>query len=91
MEFQEHLSWFRGRHNFKGGFNLTRVEWDDGAANANLFGMHSYSNRYTGYPYADFLLGMPTTAARAFPFVVVDRLRWQYDLYFRTISRSIRS
>ncbi|MCW5978722.1 MAG: carboxypeptidase regulatory-like domain-containing protein [Bryobacteraceae bacterium] len=83
MEFQEHLSWFRGRHNFKAGFNLTRVEWDDGAANPNLFGTHSYSNRYSGYPYADFLLGLPTTAARAFPFVVVDRLRWQYDLFFQ--------
>jgi hypothetical protein len=83
QEFQEHLSWFRGKHNFKAGFNLTRVEWDDGQANANLFGSATFSNRFTGFPYADFLLGIPTTVARAFPFVVVDRLRWQYDFFFQ--------
>lgn len=83
MQFQEHLSWFRGRHNLKAGFNLTRVEWDDGAANANLFGSHTYSNRYTGHPYGDFLLGLPSSAARAFPFVLIDRLRWQYDFFFQ--------
>jgi len=82
-EFQEHLSWFRGRHNVKAGFNLTRVEWDDGAAHANMFGSASFSTRFTGHPYADFLVGVPTSVARAFPFVVTDRLRWQYDLFFQ--------
>lgn len=94
MEFQNHVSWFRGRHSFKFGANLTRVEFDDMQANANLFGSVTFSNRFTstgcrvggevrtcGNPYADFLLGIPTTAARAFPPVRVDALRWQYDFF----------
>ncbi len=36
-------------------------------ADTNLFGNLTFSNRYTGFPYADFLLGLPTTARRSFP------------------------
>ncbi len=81
QEFQEHVSWFRGRHSFKFGFNLTRVEWDSLSANGNLFGNVTFSNRFSNFPYGDFLLGIPTSAARAFPPVRVDRLRWQYDFF----------
>jgi hypothetical protein len=87
-EFQDHVSWFRGKHSVKVGFNLTRVEYDSLNANANLFGSVTFSNRFTsngianqGYPYADFLLGIPTSTARAFPPVRVDRNRWQYDFF----------
>ena len=89
-EFQNHLSWFRGRHNVKFGLNFTRVEYDSLSANGNLFGNLTFSNRFTslnqagstgGQPYADFLLGIPTTAARAFPPVEFDANRWQYDMF----------
>jgi hypothetical protein len=83
QEYQDHVSWFRGRHNIKFGGNLTRVVWDDGQAGANLFGTLSFSNRYTGHAYADFILGLPSTADRNFPFVEVNRLRWQYDFFFQ--------
>lgn len=88
QDIQNHLSWFRNRHNLKFGFNLSRVAWDDYSANANLFGSVGFSNRFTsanragqGHPYADFLLGIPTSAARAFPPVMVNRNRWQYDFF----------
>jgi len=81
QEFQDHVSWFRGRHNIKMGANIGRVEWDDGAANPNLFGQLTFSNRFTGHPYADFLLGIPTSSARAFAPVRTDRLRYQYDFF----------
>jgi hypothetical protein len=80
-EFQDHMSWFRGRHSVKFGFELTRAEWDDYQANANLFGSVTFTNRFTGFPYADFLLGIPTSAARAFAPLAVDRNRWQYDFF----------
>jgi hypothetical protein len=83
QEFQDHVSWFRGRHSMKFGVNIGRIEWDDGQAHANLFGNLTFSNRFTGHPYADFLLGIPTTAARAFPPVRLDRLRYQYDFFFQ--------
>jgi hypothetical protein len=93
QDFQDHISWFRGKHNMKFGVNMTRIEWDSLNANANLFGSVTFSNRFTslnqaaaanggGHPYADFLLGIPTNTARAFPPVLVDRTRWQYDFYF---------
>ena len=82
QEFQDHFSWFRGRHNFKFGGMVTRVEYDDYQASANLFGNLSFTNRFTNDPYADFLLGLPTTASRAFAPVRVDRLRNQYDFFF---------
>jgi hypothetical protein len=76
MQFQEHLNWFRGRHNIKGGFNMTHVMYEDGQANGNLFGSASFSNRFAGYPYADFLLGIPTTSSRAYPHLIINRTRW---------------
>ncbi|MBI3646778.1 MAG: TonB-dependent receptor, partial [Acidobacteriales bacterium] len=80
-EFQEHLSWFKGRHNMKFGFNLLRAEYDDFGASRNLFGNVRFTNRFTGHPYADFLLGLPTTASRAFPPVELARNRWSYDFF----------
>ncbi|MGH9718809.1 MAG: carboxypeptidase regulatory-like domain-containing protein [Bryobacteraceae bacterium] len=87
-EIQDHVSWFRGRHSLKIGGHLTRVAWDSLSANANLFGNVTFSNRFTsggsatqGHPYADFLLGIPTSAARAFPPLLVLRNRWQYDFF----------
>jgi len=80
-EFQDHLSWYKGRHNLKFGFNLLRSEYDDFSAGGNLFGNVSFTNRFTGHPYADFLLGIPTTASRDFPPVQIARNRWSYDFY----------
>ena len=81
QNFQDHVSIFRGRHNMKAGFNLTTVEADNYGADGNLFGNLTFSNRYTGQPYADFLLGIPSTAARSFPPLRLDRSRRQYDLF----------
>ena len=65
MNFQDLVSVVARKHNMKSGFNMTRIETDDYGADAqDLFGNLAFSNRYTGFPYADFLLGMPTTAQR---------------------------
>ncbi len=89
-DIQDHISWSRGRHTLKFGFNLSFIEWDDLSANPNLFGNVTFSNRFTslnkagasgGHPYADFLLGIPTTAARAFAPLEADRNRQGYDFY----------
>jgi hypothetical protein len=80
-QFQEHVNWFRGKHSLKFGFDLMRVEFDDLLADPSLFGNLTFSAQFTGHPYADFLLGLPTTMSRAFPPVRVDRNRWQYDFF----------
>ena len=80
-ELQEHVSWFKGRHNLKFGMNILRAQYDDFGANGNLFGNVRFTDRFSGHPYADFLLGLPTTASRAFPPVEVARSRWSYDFF----------
>jgi len=81
QQFQEHLSSFRGKHNLKAGALFTRVAFNDDQAPSALFGSVTFSNRYTGHPYGDFLLGIPTTAARAFPPILIQRLRWAGDFF----------
>ncbi len=81
QQYQQHLNWFRGKHSLKSGFVLTRVRFEDNQASANLFGALTFSDRFTGYPYGDFLLGIPTSAARAFPPVLISRLRWAQDWF----------
>jgi hypothetical protein len=88
QDVQEHFSWFVGRHNLKFGYNLYRSEYDDYTADPSLFGNLTFSSRFTGggktgqgSPYADFLLGIPTTAQRGFPSLRNERNRWSHDLY----------
>jgi len=80
-QYQDQFSWTHGRHNVKAGLLVNRVRFSDDQASANLFGNVNFSNRFTGHPYADFLLGIPTTSSRAFPPIRVDRVRWGYDLF----------
>lgn len=81
FQFQDNLTWYKGRHTVKAGFVINRVYYADGQVPTNLFGSVTFSNRFTGYPYADFLLGIPTTSARSFPNFVDHELRWGYDFF----------
>ena len=56
---QQSLSWFKGRHDIKAGFAFMYVDWAEQAANDNLFGRITFSDCFTGFPYADFRPGIP--------------------------------
>ena len=90
QQFQEHMSWFRGRHNIKAGGIFGRTLYQDWQMPTNLFGNLSFSNRFTGHPYADFLLGIPTTSSRAAANLFIDRLRWDKQ-FFVTDEWKVRS
>lgn len=84
-QFQDYVNLFHGRHNIKVGIDLTRALYDNQAVPDALFGQAWFSSRFTsggidgqGHPYADFLLGIPTTSARAFPALRETESRWQY-------------
>ena len=62
----ESLSWFHGPHAVKAGFEFRRNDYEFYSPSANMFGNDAFSNRFTGFAYSDFLLGIPTTAQRAF-------------------------
>ena len=90
-QFQDQVSWFRGRHGFKMGAEIRKVRWDSASANGNLFGNVTFANTYSrvtgvtnsGHPFADFLFGVPTSANRAFPPVLVERSRFMYEFFFQ--------
>src|SRR5262249_30231174 len=65
--YQGHVSWFAGRHSMKLGYDIGVGFFKDYREGGALFGSHTFSNRFTNFPYADFLLGIPTTASRDYP------------------------
>jgi hypothetical protein len=80
-EFQDSVSWFKGRHSLKFGGKVLRAEYDEFRASDNLFGRVDFSTRFTGNSYADFLLGLPSTARRAFPPKEFAMNRWSHDYF----------
>ncbi len=80
-EFQDSVSWFKGKHNLKFGGKVLRAEYDEFRASDNLFGRVDFTSRFTGNSYADFLLGLPSTARRAFPPKEFAMNRWSYDFF----------
>jgi hypothetical protein len=75
MELQDQVSWSRGHHTLKIGGQVQRVTYTNMTESTSLFGNASFSNRFTGYAYADFLLGIPTTVSRA-PAAIPDEMIW---------------
>jgi len=53
------LSWIRGRHTFKGGFNLFAEQPNYRTIPSGAHGTFRFRAVYTGQAYADFLLGLP--------------------------------
>ena len=90
-QIQDQITWLRGTHSLKAGTDIRRVDWEELNANANLFGNLSFNGQATavpgvtpsGHPYADFLLGVPNTAQRAFSPVPALRSRWTYDFFLQ--------
>jgi carboxypeptidase family protein/TonB-dependent receptor-like protein len=90
-QIQEQLTYMRGRHTIKAGGEIRNTSYDEAIANGNLFGFADFTNRYTavpgvaqsGHAYADFLFGVPTTAARAFPPIGVERRRWTENFFLQ--------
>ena len=68
-QFADNLTWGHGRHSMK--FGAEEIQWfvNRYLPTVNgLFGNFSFTNRFTGNPYADFLLGLPTTVTRLDPY-----------------------
>jgi outer membrane receptor protein involved in Fe transport len=96
-QLHDQVSYFRGKHSIKMGAEVRKVRWDSAGAGDSLFGNVSFSNSFTslrdpntqsvipntGHPYADFLFGVPTSAAREFPPILIERSRRTYDFFFQ--------
>ncbi len=86
FQYADNLTIIRGNHTFKAGADFRRFRFDRlqafPPAGNYFFGPTYTSNasvgQATGHPYADFLLGLPTSVINSSP---VDYSR-QRDLYF---------
>lgn len=88
---QDQVSYFRGRHSLRMGVQFQRVFPSSLTVEGCAFGCATFANTFTriqgvsnsGHPYADFLLGVPTTVTRAFAREAVKRRRWAQDYYLQ--------
>ena len=70
-QLADNLSWVRGRHSMKFGFEYVNFfvnRYMPNTSGIQVFGSFSFTNKFTGQPYADFLLGLPATVTRLEPF-----------------------
>lgn len=69
--FQDNVGWIRGRHSIQTGFEFRRdnegvpYQWMHSFNCA--FGCMTYSGRWSGFDFADLMLGLPLSAARYTP------------------------
>jgi len=61
FEFLDDLTWVRGRHTLKFGFDLRKVRAITplGFFGADNYGTFSFNGMFTGNDFADFLMGLP--------------------------------
>jgi hypothetical protein len=61
----DNLSWNRGRHNFKTGFDIRRYQVNDQNKPQNVTGSIGFDDQLSGFAYANFLLGLPSSVSLA--------------------------
>lgn len=81
-QLADNITWALGKHSFKIGGEY--VNWFVNrylTTNAALFGNYSFTGQYTGVPYADFLLGLPTSVTRVDPYPTQYNRFWDAALF----------
>jgi len=63
----DNLNWTRGKHSIKFGIDLVRDRDDTVSYNKSEFGQFSFTGAFSGFGYADFLLGLPLTESLTTP------------------------
>lgn len=64
-QLTDNVSWNRGRHNFKAGFDVRRYQVNDQNKPQNITGAFSFDDQLSGFAYANFLLGLPSNVSLA--------------------------
>ncbi|PYV83994.1 MAG: hypothetical protein DMG05_25195, partial [Acidobacteria bacterium] len=63
FQLSDQITHVTGRHSIKAGGEY-RPQQSNGSVQP-MFGTYSFSNRFTGFAYSDFLLGLPTSTSRS--------------------------
>lgn len=67
FEATESLTWIRGSHSLKLGFDLIRDHSAGFSYAGDVYGQYSFDGAFTGLPFSDFLLGLPINVYNSFP------------------------
>ena len=70
-QLADNLSWVRGRHTMKFGLEFVPFfvnRYMPNTSGTPVFGSYSFTNKFSGQAYADFLLGLPATVTRLDPY-----------------------
>lgn len=82
--FVDNISWIRRNHTFKAGVEIRR---NMGAqyplSPRNTLGSWSFSGTYSGFSYADFLLGIPQTASRGAVAGIASLVNTDFSAFFQ--------
>ena len=77
-EIFETLSWIKGAHTIKSGFEFQRASSLNFQNPPPIRGAFSFDGRYTGHPFADFLLGAMSSSGRVSKNVEAEPLNNRY-------------
>lgn len=67
FEWTDNLSWTRGEHSMRFGFDVIRDQLGGFSYPNSIYGQYNFTSVYTGFAYADFLLGIPQSTSQSIP------------------------
>jgi len=65
FQWQDTVSKISGKHSMRMGIEINKRHFNDQNQPTNVFGNFQFTNQYTGFNFADFLLGIPTSISRS--------------------------
>jgi hypothetical protein len=83
FQFNDNFTWIKGRHTAKFGadFRRLRLEATLSFVGSDNYGTFGFEGKFSGNDFADFLLGLPTTASLANVGSDINGLSWHYAFY----------
>jgi hypothetical protein len=81
FEFNDNVSWIRGRHSFKAGGQI-RYDMYNQVGNQFARGNFAFQPIATGYGFADYMLGMPQQTESAVALAVTQFRAMSHAYYF---------
>jgi carboxypeptidase family protein len=81
--YTDDVTWVKGRHVAKFGAQIRTYYTSSSLIPDTTFGSFEFDGRFSSYPYADFLLGLPGTSTRLTP--IINRSQRAYEMgYYAT-------
>jgi len=82
LDLHEIVSWVRGRHTMKFGFNGMHTRQNNYPTTPSaVFGNFAFTGFASNYAYSDFLLGVPRTSARADVVAATNSRNYEYGWF----------